>query len=100
MLDSVSIPIFPTFTSGERSEPEVVLTNSSDDESRPFRFGKYNLTFTEWDTGYWFPSFCAGPCTGMARSAVKSIYDTGTVRISAERKVPVGNIIFQLETSV
>lgn len=46
------------------------------DESRPFRFGKYNLTFTEWETGYWFPSFCAGPCTAMERSTVKSIYDT------------------------
>ena len=55
---------------------------SLDDESRPFRFGKYNLTFTEWETGYWFPSFCAGPCTAMARSTVESIYNTGTFRIS------------------
>lgn len=67
-------------------QPEMnwkTLRCFSDDESRPFRFGKYNLTFTEWETGYWFPSFCAGPCTGMARSTVETIYNTGKVHQSS-----------------
>jgi hypothetical protein len=48
------------------------------DNQRPFRWGKYNSTFEQWDTGYWYPRFCSGPCNGMSRQTAEAIYETAT----------------------
>ena len=48
------------------------------EHSRPHRWGKYNVTFDQWETGHWFPKFCSGPCNGMSKQAALNIFHTAT----------------------
>ncbi|CAG5110839.1 Oidioi.mRNA.OKI2018_I69.chr2.g5195.t1.cds [Oikopleura dioica] len=44
------------------------------ENARPHRWGKYNVTFEQWASGHFFPSFCSGPCAGMTAEVGEKIY--------------------------
>jgi len=45
---------------------------------RPHRIGKWKISFDQWSAGFYFPDFCAGPCTGITKKSMAAIYRTGT----------------------
>jgi len=93
-----------SFTKSSKAEP-LNCFGFLGDHSRPHRWGKYNVTLEQWESGHWFPQFCSGPCNGMKKSAALKIFNaarktetkgfkledvlfTGIIRTKAKMPVP------------
>ena len=44
---------------------------------RPHRYGKYKISISDWPSGYYFPDYCSGPCTGIDKQTMLAIYKQG-----------------------
>ena len=57
--------------------------------SRPKRMNQYDVSTGMWPEGYFYPSFCTGPCYMMERNALKLIYDVAIVQKNMTKTFPL-----------
>ena len=64
------------------------------DAVRPRRFGKYAVPFDLWESGYFYPSFCTGPCYMTSRPALNKMYDAARQHLDLVAKFPLEDVLF------